>query len=798
EKLDEIKKTFAALYPIPAFGTLAEKISAYWNKKLTDIWKNKPSDIREKDLSYDPADPLCRIMQKTVVIAYADSVFDKGKKTLATLDSFLCRHFPAVGGLHLLPSCEVCDERFNDGYFSQVVRDRIHPRFGSNELFADMMKKYFSMTDFVLNHVDIEHPEFKAYLSGDDAAGRCFYVFSEPEYLSRKKNGDFDNVFRPRPFPLFSIFRRRPKDGNMAKMDNPAKANEINRCIAPDFLPEPVIGLLSIFSKIRNDQMLSDEDYKYIVIFREHLASTGVDPDILFTISTTQETGNIPYIFNENIRTQADLLFAAGYERDAAERIGKKFVSAAPAVFGEEIRALTTFSHVQVDLNTTTFEGLCLLADDFAWYLSMDMNMLRLDAANFAFKKWKTSCFGLPEVKLLMKILYLSMECVSPRIVANLEVNDRLSSILEQMADNDAPPPMMYDFHLPSLLPVVVNETNADILAQVPRLIDKYDIPAQSIRFSLAESHDGKSVRGSLDFLTIARRQALADIVEKNGGKIKYKAVPSRRCTKGELYEIKSEISTAMQRLLTGLFTSNDQGALFLKDSIQSVSDMAKMMELDEQALKSDPVLAFFANRLLFGKEPYELCVTTRNCLAALDDPKSDAARFLSFYTLAFAMMGRNVKSIYFNDLLGLENDYVRMEKTGELRDIKRTRSELDALEKELCDKNSLRSLIARGINGLIEIVDSDPALHFTGNEAEYIGSGSPCVALVLNHCGRFRTLVAINLSDRHQEVLLDPKTLGLEAADELADRFTGRHFIMEKVFELKLEPYERMWLARG
>jgi len=88
----------------------------------------------------------------------------------------------------------------------------------------------------------------------------------------------------------------------------------------------------------------------------------------------------------------------------------------------------------------TTFEGLKLLIDDFSWYLKMDLNMLRLDAANFAFKKWGTSCFGLPEVNKLLKIIYLSMECVSPRTVPNLEVNAPLGSVLKQMADRQAPP----------------------------------------------------------------------------------------------------------------------------------------------------------------------------------------------------------------------------------------------------------------------------------------------------------------------------------------------------------------------
>ena len=164
-----------------------------------------------------------------------------------------------------------------------------------------------------------------------------------------------------------------------------------------------------------------------------------VSPDRLFGISKTQETRHIPYVFEPSIRSPEDLLIILlPFLRIPVEKsrtYADIFFANDTDVFGESIRALTTFSHVQVDLNTSTFEGLKLLIDDFSWYLKMDLNMLRLDAANFAFKKWGTSCFGLPEVGKLMKILYLSMDAVSPRMVPNLEVNAPLSTILKQMAE---------------------------------------------------------------------------------------------------------------------------------------------------------------------------------------------------------------------------------------------------------------------------------------------------------------------------------------------------------------------------
>jgi hypothetical protein len=170
-KLGEIQTLFSELYPSDEYGGLAARIGQYWISKLKEIWTEKPERIKTKDLKYTPKDPLSRIEQKTVVISYADSVRKAEEPTLVSLDTSLKSHFPAIRGLHMLPPCEISEELFNDGGFSQVRRDRIHGTYGTNAQFADMMEKFYSMTDLVLNHVDIEHPKFQQYLAGDDQAG---------------------------------------------------------------------------------------------------------------------------------------------------------------------------------------------------------------------------------------------------------------------------------------------------------------------------------------------------------------------------------------------------------------------------------------------------------------------------------------------------------------------------------------------------------------------------------------------------------------------------------------------------
>ncbi|HAK45193.1 MAG TPA: hypothetical protein DCO79_04645, partial [Spirochaeta sp.] len=504
-KLEEIKSLFLATYPENEYGNLGRDISNFWINLLHESWEAKDEEIKSLDLSYDPADPLSRVEQKTTVIAYADSISREGEKSLATLDNFFKQWFPAIGGLHILPACTVVENRFNDGYFSQVERDNIHSSFGSNELFADIMHRYFSMNDLVLGHVDIENPIFQEYLEGKDEAGKKFYTFTMEEWESLEAAGSFNRVFRPRPFPLFTIFRRLPLELPYRSLSHCGRVDVMIKLIKKMrgvITERPLINILWLFNRIKNDQMLLDEDYRIIPEFISWLKERNISPDSIFTESKTQEVQNIPYIFTSEIDCEEELLKKSGYTDAEAEAVGSIFRETNMRLFGEEVRVLTTFSHVQVDVNTTTFEGLAALASDLMFYLTKDLNMLRLDAVNYAFKKWGTSCFGLPELDQLMKIVYLSMECICPRMIPNLEVNDSLTTVLEQMTSGESAPPMMHDFFLASLLPAVFHSQNPEIIGRIFSKIDEYDIPHDSIRFSLSESHDGKSVRGSLDLLT--------------------------------------------------------------------------------------------------------------------------------------------------------------------------------------------------------------------------------------------------------------------------------------------------------
>ncbi|MCF8112210.1 MAG: hypothetical protein K9J85_12090 [Desulfobacteraceae bacterium] len=306
DRIKEICQIFHNLYPGDEYGDLAARISSYWTEMLKRVWRSKPWKIKEKDRELqNNNDPLSGIQQKTMVIAYPDSVYQEGEKTLKTLDGFLKDRFPAAGGIHVLPACLVAENRFNDGFFSQIKRTRIHPRFGTNRDFENLMENRVSMADFVLNHVDIENPVFQAYLKGDDTSERCFYVFSMQEYQKRLAEGDFDNIFRPRPHPLFTIFRREPQDPRYHGLCAEEKIKAATELLEPYIRDTRLTGILSVFNKVRNDQMLLDEDYRRIVGFREYMEEKGLDPDSVFRLSEIQETRHPPHISSEIQYTDA-------------------------------------------------------------------------------------------------------------------------------------------------------------------------------------------------------------------------------------------------------------------------------------------------------------------------------------------------------------------------------------------------------------------------------------------------------------------------------------------------------------
>ena len=171
----------------------------------------------------------------------------------------------------------------------------------------------------------------------------------------------------------------------------------------------------------------------------------------------------------------------------------------------------------------------------------------------------------------------------------------------------------------------------------------------------------------------------------------------------------------------------------------------------------------------------------------------------MAFKTLAFVLMGRNVKAVYFNDLMGLENDHELVEQTGELRNIKRTKSDRKKLEKLISDPSRVEHWIAKQMNNTIALADSDPAFHPRGNEARLkVDPEQPAVAIVHNSCETHHTVVIVNTAAQTKTIKINLPDFGLNPQGNIVENITHTSLsdnVARGTLILEVKPFDRFWI---
>ncbi|EDN9971475.1 alpha-amylase [Listeria monocytogenes] len=133
------------------------------------------------------------ISEKNVyLIAYGDSIFEKNKHPLQTLNEFLQEYAQdVITDVHLLP---IFPSTSDDG-FSVTDYKQIDKQLGDWDDVQKMSENFRVMLDFVANHMSKSSDWFKRF-SDNEAPYNQFFI---------EKNSQFDykNVTRPRTSPLF-------------------------------------------------------------------------------------------------------------------------------------------------------------------------------------------------------------------------------------------------------------------------------------------------------------------------------------------------------------------------------------------------------------------------------------------------------------------------------------------------------------------------------------------------------------------------------------------------------------------
>ena len=128
-----------------------------------------------------------------ILIAYGDSIYDKGEMPLATLFRFLKQYAgDFITGVHILPFFPYTSD---DG-FSITDYYEVRDDLGGWEDIQHISGHYKLMVDLVINHISKSSPWFEGYLKCDSRY-KDFFITADPEQ-------DYSKVIRPRTLPLLT------------------------------------------------------------------------------------------------------------------------------------------------------------------------------------------------------------------------------------------------------------------------------------------------------------------------------------------------------------------------------------------------------------------------------------------------------------------------------------------------------------------------------------------------------------------------------------------------------------------
>ncbi|EIO8936233.1 sugar phosphorylase [Listeria monocytogenes] len=133
------------------------------------------------------------ISEKNVyLIAYGDSIFEKNKHPLQTLNEFLQEYAQdVITDVQLLP---IFPSTSDDG-FSVTDYKQIDEQLGDWDDVQKMSENFRVMLDFVANHMSKSSDWFKRF-SDNEAPYNQFFIEKDSQF-------DYKNVTRPRTSPLF-------------------------------------------------------------------------------------------------------------------------------------------------------------------------------------------------------------------------------------------------------------------------------------------------------------------------------------------------------------------------------------------------------------------------------------------------------------------------------------------------------------------------------------------------------------------------------------------------------------------
>lgn len=187
-------------------------------------------------------------------------------------------------------------------------------------------------------------------------------------------------------------------------------------------------------------------------------------------------------------------------------------------------------------------------------------------------------------------------------------------------------------------------------------------------------------------------------------------------------------------------------------------------------------------------KSPYELNITYFDAFKDIktDDISVQIRKFLCSQTLMLSFRG--VPAVYIHSLLGTQNDYDNVAKTGMARSINRRKWDIDDLNEKLQNPDSHHSIILDSWKKLLKIRISEPSFDPQGGK-KVLDSPSEIFAMWRNAPGNGDQVIIIG------NVTENPLTWEVPAeydVSQASDLISGEKI---KNQTISLQPWQVMWV---
>lgn len=208
----------------------------------------------------------------------------------------------------------------------------------------------------------------------------------------------------------------------------------------------------------------------------------------------------------------------------------------------EPIKAWTTFSEDQVDVNVQDPAMLFRLTQVLLTYIDRGASSIRLDAIGFMWKASGTTSMHQPQTHAIIQLWRSIIEQVAPHVQLITETNVPHAENIAYFGNGDNEANQVYQFPLPPLVLHTFLHGDSTKLAQWAAGIHR--VSDSATYFNFLASHDGIGLRPTEGILTDAERQQLTARVVENGGKLSMKQNPDGS---ESVYEMNINYSEALR-----------------------------------------------------------------------------------------------------------------------------------------------------------------------------------------------------------------------------------------------------------